>query len=152
MAAMAPCAGGNGLLHGRAARLHRAHRIGKGERSGNDVRRPLAQGVAGGQRRLDAVLGQHARRCHADGHNGRLRVFGQAQIFFRPLEAEPRKRKAERRVGLGKGLGGDRKTLGKLAAHANGLRTLPRKEKSNFCGHFREDCIAPDAARRTPAP
>ena len=32
---------------------------------------------------------------------------------------------------------GNGKSLGKLAAHANGLRTLPRKEKSNLCGHFR---------------
>jgi hypothetical protein len=57
------------------------------------------------------------------------------RVFFRPLETELRKRKSERRVGLGKGFGGYGKSLGKLAAHANGLRTLPRKEKSNSCGH-----------------
>ena len=137
---MAPCPAGTAILHGRAARLHGAHRIGKGERSRNHVRRPLAQRVPGGQRRLHAVLGQHARRRHAYGHDGRLRVLGQPQILFRPLETEPRKREAERRVGLGEGLCRDRKTLGKIAAHANGLRTLPRKEKSDLGSHFREDC------------
>ena len=50
-----------------------------------------------------------------------------------PSKHSLRKRKAERRVGLGKGFGGYGKSLGKLAAHANGLRTLPRKEKSDLC-------------------
>ena len=83
--------------------------------------------MPGGERRRNAVLGKHARRRHADRHDGRLRVLGQAQVFFRPFEAEPRKREAERRVGLGKGLSGNGKSFGELAAHANGLRTLPRK-------------------------
>ena len=131
----------NRLLHGAPASLHGAHRIGKGERAGNDVRRPLAQRMPGGQRRRNAVLGENARCRHAHRHNGRLRVFGQAQIFFRPFETEPRKREAERRIGLGKGLSGNGKSLGELAAHAYGLRTLPRKEKGDLVGHFSEDCI-----------
>ena len=101
-----------------------------------DVRRPLAQRVAGGERRRNAVLGEHARRRHAHRHDGRLRVLGQAQILFRPFETELRKRKAERRIGLGEGLSGYGKSFGKLAAHANGLRTLPRKEKSNLVWTF----------------
>ena len=36
-------------------------------------------------------------------------------------------REAESLVGFGKGLGGDGEALGEFAAHANGLRTLPRK-------------------------
>ena len=134
---MAPCPAGTACCMARAARLHGAHRIGKGERAGNDVRRPFAQRVPRGKRRRNAVLGEHARRRHAHRHDGRLRVLGQAQIFFRPFETELRKREAERRIGLGKGLSGDGKSFGELAAHANGLRTLPRKEKSNLVGHFR---------------
>jgi len=40
--------------------------------------------------------------------------------------------------------GGDEEFIGEFAAHAYGLRTLPRKEKSQFFLHFREDCILPD--------
>ncbi len=133
----------NGLLHGAPASLHGAHRIGKGERARNDVRRPLAQRMPGGERRRNAVLGEDARCRHAHRHDGRLRVLGQAQIFFRPFETEARKREAERRIGLGKGLSGNGKSFGEIAAHANGLRTLPRKEKGDLVGHFSEDCIGP---------
>ena len=40
-----------------------------------------------------------------------------------------REREADGLVGLGEGLAGNGKTLGKLATHADGLRTLPRKEE-----------------------
>jgi hypothetical protein len=46
-----------------------------------------------------------------------------------------REREAKGLVSLGKGLGGGGKMLGKFAAHANGLRTLPRKDKRKFNGH-----------------
>ena len=36
----------------------------------------------------DALLGENARGRYAHRHDGRLRVFGQAQIFFRPFETE----------------------------------------------------------------
>ncbi len=94
--------------------------------------------MASGKRRLDAVLGQHAPGSDADSENGRLGVFGEPEVFFRPLEDQFGEREAEGLVGLGKGLGGDGETSPEFAAHANGLRTLPRKEKSDFGGHFRE--------------
>ncbi len=86
-AAMAPCPAWNCLLHGAAASFDGAHRMGEGKRAGNDVRRPLAQRMSGGDGRRDAMLGKNAGRCHADRHDGRLRVLGQTQIFFRPFEA-----------------------------------------------------------------
>jgi hypothetical protein len=43
-------------------------------------------------------------------------------------------------VGLGKGVCGDRKALGKVAPHPHSLRPLTRKEKRNFLVHFTEDC------------
>jgi hypothetical protein len=88
------------------------------------------------------MRGEDAGGGYADHHDGRLRVLGQAQSFFRPLETQLGKRESERRVGLGKGCSGYWKSLGKLPAHANGLRTLPRKEESNFCGHFFFDFIS----------
>ncbi len=76
------------LLHGCAAGLHGAQRVGKGKRAGDDVRRPLTQRMAGSERRRDALLGEDSRCRNTHGHDGRLRVFGEAQIFFRPFEAE----------------------------------------------------------------
>ena len=87
------------------------------------------------------MLGQHAQRRHAHGQNRRLGILGQLQVFFGPFKAELRQRKSAGLIGLGKGLFGNRETLGKFAAHANRLRTLPRKEKCNLLIHFSEDCI-----------
>ena len=44
--------------------------------------------------------------------------------------------KSERLIGLGKRLGSNRKSLGQLAAHANRLRTLARKQKTQFFVSF----------------
>ena len=85
--------------------------------------------MPGGQRRLHAVLGQHAPSRNADRQNRRLGVFSELELILRPIKDQPREREAESLVGLGKGLGGNRKALGEFAAHAYGLRTLPRKEK-----------------------
>ena len=114
-------AGWNGDLHRPAASLNGAKSVGKAHGSGNDVRRPLAQRVSGSERRFYAVLGQNACCRNADGHNRRLGIFGQPQVLFRTLKAQLRQRKAERVIGLGKGLCCYRKTLGKLAAHADRL-------------------------------
>ena len=117
----------NCLLHGAPASCDGAHRIGEEERSRNNVRRPLPQRVSGSERWRNAVLGEDARRGHAYRHDGRLRVLGEAQIFFRPFEAEARKREAERRIGFGKSLSGNWESFSELAAHAYGLRALSRK-------------------------
>jgi len=127
-------------LHGAATGLDGADGVGKAERSGGDVGGPLAEGVAGGQGRLDAVLGEDAPGGDADGENGRLGVFGEAQVFLRTFKDDFRERKAEGLIGFGKGLCGDGEASPEFAAHANGLRTLPRKKKGEFDGHFREHC------------
>jgi hypothetical protein len=131
-------AGGDGQLHGSAAGFHRAYRIGKAECSGGYVGRPLAQRMPRGKRRLDALFREHAPRCDAHREDRRLSVLGEAQVFFRTFKDEFRERKAERLVGLGKGLRSDGKAFSEFAAHAGGLRTLPRKEEGDFGGHFRE--------------
>ena len=89
--------------------------------------RPLAEGVPCGQRRFHAVLGKNAAGRHARRENGRLGVLSEPQLFFRALEDQFGEGEAESLVGLGKGLGGDGETIPEFAAHANGLRTLPRK-------------------------
>ncbi len=88
------------------------------------------------------MFGEHAPDCHAGCQDRRLSVLGQPELLLRPFKDEFREWEAQGLVGSSKGLGGDGKVVGKLAAHAYGLRTLPRKEKGNFGGHFRKDCIA----------
>ncbi len=82
------------------------------------------------------MLRKDSGRRDADRQDGRLRVLSKTQILLRTLETKPRKRKAERGIGLGEGLRSYGKSFGQFAAHANSLRTLPGKEKGNFCGHF----------------
>jgi len=80
-------------LHGPAASLHGPDCIRKTQRSRGHVGRPLAERVARGKSRLNAVLRQHPPRGHADGQNRRLRVFRQPQVFVRPFEDQFGKRK-----------------------------------------------------------
>jgi hypothetical protein len=81
------------------------------------------------------MQGQHAQRGNARGKNGGLGVFRQPEVCRRPLEDQLGNRKAQSLVGLGEGIAGNGKAIGKFAAHANRLRTLPRKKKGNFDGH-----------------
>ena len=83
---------GNGQLHCAAACLHRPHSIGKLQRACSHMRRPLAQGVTCGQRWMHAMFRQHAQRSHAHRQNGRLRVLGELQVFFRALQSRALKR------------------------------------------------------------
>ena len=138
----AALAGRNGLLHGLSACLDEAHGVGKAVGAGGHVGRPLAQRVSGSQRGLDAMERQHAQGCYAHGENRRLGVFRELELFLRPLEDQLREQEAGGFVGLGEGVAGNGKTLGKFAAHAYALRTLPRKEKCKFISHAREDCNA----------
>jgi hypothetical protein len=127
--------GGNGQLHGPATGFDRADSIGKTEGSGGDVCRPLAERMAGGKGGLNAVRGEDAPGGDADGEDGRLGVLREAEVFFRAFKDEFGERETEGFIGFSKGLGGEGKLLGERAAHANGLRTLPRKEEGNLGGH-----------------
>ena len=98
---------GDGKLHGSAARLHSAHRVAKAERAGGNVCRPLAQRMPRGKRRVNALLGEHPPHGDADRQDCRLSVLGEAKVFFRALEDQLRERKAQRLVGLAKGVCGD---------------------------------------------
>jgi len=138
---------GDGQLHGASAGFDGAYGVGKAEGSSGDVGGPLSQRVPGGQRRLDTLFGEYAERGDADGEDGRLGIFGEAQVFFRAFKNQFGERKAKSLIGFGKGGGGDGKVVGEVAAHANGLRTLAWKEKSEAGRHFRENSIVPGRQR-----
>jgi hypothetical protein len=97
--------------------------------------------MPGGEGRLDALFGQNAPGGYADGEDGRLCVFRQSEILVRAFKDQLGERKTEGFIGFGEGLRGDGEVVGEVAAHANGLRTLARKEKSESGRHFRKDFI-----------
>ncbi len=142
MAAIAPSPAGNGQLHGVAACFHGAQRIGKAQGSRGHMGRPFAKRVTRRQRRLDAVLSQNAPRCHAHCKNGRLGVFGEAQVFLRPLENQLESGKASASSASAKVCA----PAGKLSARLRPIPTAcepwPGKRKASLKGHFRKDCIA----------
>ena len=76
-----------------------------------------------------ALLIQHADDRHADGHQGRLRVFGELQIVRRSFEHQTRQILTERVVGFLKNLFGFGEGGGQRLAHADGLASLARKEE-----------------------
>jgi hypothetical protein len=125
-------------LHRPPASFHGAHRISKTERTGGYVGAPLAERVPGGQCRLNAVLRKHAPGRNAYGKDGRLRVLSELEIFLGPLKDQFGEREAEGLVGFGKGLDGYGEVSHEFAAHADGLRSLPWKEKSYFLLHSSE--------------
>ena len=97
--------------------------------------------MAGGQGWFHSMCGEDAPGCNADCENGGLSVLREPELLLRAFKDEFRERETEGFIGFSKGLGGERKLLSEGAAHANGLRTLSRKEKGNLGGHSREDCI-----------
>ena len=101
------------------------------ERARGHVRRILAQAVPGDKIRLQTFFLQHAPRRHRRRQNRRLRDLGQLQFFFRTFKAKLGQLVAERLVGLLKGSTRNRIVVGQFFAHANGLRALAGKEKSN---------------------
>ena len=62
----------------------------------------------------------------------RLRVLGQHQLAFRPLEHQPRKMLRQRLVDFLEEVARRREGLGERLAHAGRLRSLPGKNKSPF--------------------
>jgi hypothetical protein len=123
----AALADGNGELHGAPASLDGAHGVGKGDRAGGHMGRPLAQRVTRSHLWPDSVQGQHARDGSAHRENCRLGVLRQLEIFRGAFGDQLCERETGGLIGLGEGVAGDGITLGKFVAHANSLRTLPRK-------------------------
>jgi hypothetical protein len=95
-----------------ATGLYGAYGVGKRQRPGSHVRRPFTQGMSSCERRRDAMFSQNAERRHTNGHDGRLRVLGQLQVFFGALNAELRQGESAGFIGFGKGLSGHREPLG----------------------------------------
>src|ERR1700720_1128467 len=83
----------------------------------------------------NAVFLENAPCRHADGHDGGLGVFGEAQLLLGALETQPGNCKSKGLIGLCKRVGGDRKTLLELASHAYRLGTLSGKKKSDLRIH-----------------
>ncbi len=86
--------------------------------------------MAGSDFRLDTDLAaKDAQRRDRRGHDCRLRVDGELELFFWPSEAEFRKREAGGVVGFRKGPACDIEIGGELLAHPNSLRSLSGKKK-----------------------
>ena len=74
-----------------------------------------------------AVFLEHARDGEAHRHQRRLRILGEGQIALRPLEHEAREILLQRLVDLVEDIARRRERAGKIAPHADRLRTLARK-------------------------
>jgi hypothetical protein len=86
----------------------------------------------GGQRRLHAVCGQHAQRCHAHRQNGRLGVLSEFQLLVGPLKAEPREREAEASSASAK-VSAAGKALGKIRGPCQRpANPAPEKERRSW--------------------
>ena len=68
------------------------------------------------------------------GEHHRLRVGGEVERFFRTLGNQFAQIKLQRLTSLGNGVPDDG-IVGKTVQHANGLRTLTWKYKSEWCCH-----------------
>jgi hypothetical protein len=64
--------------------------------------------------------------------NGRLGVLREPQVVFGALKDQLGERETEASSASAKVWAATGKRSAKFAAHANGLRTLPRKEESDF--------------------
>ena len=95
------------------------------------MRRIFSQAVPGNEGRLQTLLRQHAKRSHRRRQNGGLSNFRQPKLLFRAFEAKLRELVAEGFVGFFEGLAGDGIFLGQFFAHADRLRSLAGKEKSD---------------------
>ena len=86
---------------------------------------------------------------HADGHQGRLGVFGQDQLGFRPFAHQLRQVLLQRLVDFLEDLAGGGEGSGEVGSHADGLGALSRKDESATHGPI-SPCSWPEAALSYP--
>ena len=126
----------HGALHGLSALFQQAGGVGKREGAGGGERRVFAERVAGDEGGLvgeleAARLFQRADDGEADGHDGGLGILGERQVFLRAFPHQFGELLAQSLVDLLEDLTGGSESLGQFAAHADGLRSLPRKDESS---------------------
>ena len=132
------------LLHGFAPQAQQARRIAQRQAAGGGERRVLAQRMAGDEgcaiEQPPIALGlERANDRNRDRHERGLRVTGERELALLAPEHEPRERLAERLIHLLKHPAGSRKGIVKIAAHANRLRTLSRKDDGRR--HAGDSCV-----------
>ena len=96
---------------------------------GRNVRRMLAEAVAGGKCGAHA-LGVQLTPCrHADREDCRLGVFGEKELVFRSVETQPAQGLAQRIVCLAKRVPTHGKPLRERFSHTDFLGALAGKEE-----------------------
>ena len=114
---------------GRAVARSAARRQTKG--SCSDVRGVLSQAVARHKGRREPAGCKQPIRGNAGRQNGGLSVFCQRKLIFGALETETAERLARAHRQLSERLATNGEGIGKRLAHADLLRSLPRKNEGN---------------------
>ena len=124
-------AGGDGLLHVTAAVTNGADGVGEGDGTGDDVGGVLAEGVAGGEGRLEVAefFLEDAGGGDGDSQDRGLGVFGELEGVFGSVEDDRGKREAKGVIGFFKDGAGGGEVIEEIAAHTNGLRALTGEEE-----------------------
>ena len=128
-----PLSDRNGLLHGVAAGPEQFRRVADAEGARRAERGVFAKRMPGDHgdvpREIETACPQRPDDSHADGHQGGLGVRGQRQCLFRAFEHDGRQLLAERLVDLFEDRARFGKSVGEIAAHADGLATLTGKQE-----------------------
>ncbi|MNT09702.1 hypothetical protein D3C72_1444990 [compost metagenome] len=122
----------HGSLHGVGAHAYQAHGIVKRQRTGGRQRGVLAQAVAGHDVGLATARGAPGRvERDAGRQHGGLGIGGQVELLHGPLRDQRAQVLPEGLRGLRHGVS-DRRNARPGIQHADSLRTLARKDKSDF--------------------
>src|SRR6185503_14023457 len=117
------------LLHVSTAVADSANRVGEAERPRGHLSGVFAKAVSGDECRLNPLFVQHAPGSNGNRENRGLSILRQTQLVFGTFKAKLRQFHSQSFIGLYEGLSRDRKAVGKIFAHTDGLRTLAGKEK-----------------------
>ena len=143
----------NRLLHERAAQAHDSNRVGERESSGGDVGGVFAERMARREGRSLQPLREPRFEIPERGdrmrQDRRLSVRGQLELLLRALEAQPRQRKPQRRIGLLEDPPRGVRRIEQGLAHPDRLRALPGKEKRE--AHQRTRTDPQTSPRRMPS-
>ena len=126
-----------GLLHQQAPRPHQLGGFGHVEHACHGQGGVLAQAVTRHQQRLGhellaELLFHRPHAGQAYGHDGRLGVDRLAKLVLGAVEHKLRERPLQRIVHLPENLTRGGRAVEQLAAHADCLRALARKQKPNL--------------------